>query len=141
MWSHITNNMGLFIWGLEHKDVWARWKLSILVLLHKGNIKESPRKDLVLVMGQSHLTLQVVFPIRRMWGNLISWRNIMWKTLPFFPIATLFYWSCLFGEILLIFFWNFVSFFVSRFLGYFCWKFLLVTNLAIPFLQVYVLIF
>jgi hypothetical protein len=50
----------------EHKDVWARWKMSILVLLHKANIKESPRKDLVLVMGQSHITLQVVFPIRRM---------------------------------------------------------------------------
>ncbi len=55
-----------------------------------------------------------------------------------------FWWNLIvfvFLFLLLTLFWNYVNFLVLRFLGYFCWKFLLVTSLLVPFFQVYVLIF
>ncbi len=75
---------------LEHKDAWARWKMSILILLHKGNIKESLKKDLVLVTGQSHIILQAVFPISRIWSNLILSR-ICW----FLPPKFIYFLPCI----------------------------------------------
>jgi hypothetical protein len=73
----------------------------------------------------------------------------MWKHYHFFPLLHYFieviflgksYCSC-FVVLTIDLVFEFYEFPCFKVLGYFCWKFLLVTNLVVPFLQVYVLIF